>query len=35
MKKMKERVTLLGAKVDHARSIKAKIDDIYLVLSKG
>ena len=28
MKKMKDRVTLLGGKVDHARSLKAKIDEI-------
>ena len=34
MKKMKDRVPLLGAKVDHARGLKAKVDEIHLGLVK-
>lgn len=35
MKKMKERTTILGAKVDYARTLKAKISEISTALGKG
>jgi hypothetical protein len=35
VKKMKERTTLLGAKVDHARVTKGKISDVHTALLKG
>jgi hypothetical protein len=34
MKKMKDRVPLLGTKVDHARVIKAKVEEIHIGLVK-
>lgn len=34
-KKMKERVTVLGSKVEHSRALKAKVSEIHSELMKG